>query len=283
MIKIGIDPNLVKFGDFVIAWHGVFTAVGILAGVWLAARIFRGFGEDDEAVYNSALLAVPLAIVGARVLHVIGNWGYYSQNTGKILLINEGGIAIWGAIVGGILGGLIYVARSRLPLGKYADAAGLGLLLGMAIGRIGDIINGEHLGTPSNLPWSVTYTNPDTLGELGLSVHPAVAYELLWDVAVLGLLLWLLRRIEVRGVVFWLFLILYSVGRLWTHEFRKGRELLFGLQEAQVIALVVLLVSAPALLWVWRRGINSLPDSDDDEPLPDANPADEVNRPEMAG
>ncbi|MDQ3855016.1 MAG: prolipoprotein diacylglyceryl transferase, partial [Chloroflexota bacterium] len=116
-----------------------------------------------------------------------------------------------------------------------------------------------HLGTPSTLPWSVTYTHPDTLGERGLSVHPAVAYEMLWNLAAFGFLLWLLPRVRVRGIIFWLFLILYSVGRIWTHEFRKDPTVAFGLQEAQLISVLVLAVSIPALVYVWRRGSASQP------------------------
>lgn len=283
MIKIHIDPNIIEIGSFVVAWHGVFTALGILGGVLLAARLMRSFGESDETVYNSVIWAVPVAIVGARILHVVSNWSQYSKDPVQILAINEGGIAVWGAVFGGILGGLIHVWRSGTPLGKFADAAGLGLLLGIAIGRIGDIINGEHLGTPSKLPWSVTYTHPDNnLAELGVSVHSAVAYELIWDVAVLALLLRLLRAIRVRGVVFWLFLILYSIGRLWTHEFRKDEVLAWGLQEAQFIALLTIAVSVPAVFWVWRRGASRLSARHSDQLSGTAVSVDEVNRPEPA-
>lgn len=268
MIKIGIDPNLVEFGGLVIAWHGVFTSVGILAGVWLAARLMRGSGESDDPVYNGAILAVPIAIVGARILHIAANWNYYAGDVPRMLRITEGGISVWGAVIGGVLGGFIYVMWKNVPLGKFADSAGLGLLLGMAVGRIGDIINGEHLGTPSTLPWSVAYTHPQTLGEIGVPVHLAVGYELLWDVAALGVLLWLLPRLRVRGVAFWLMLALYSIGRLWTHEFRQDPVVAFGMQEAQVIALVVLIVSISAAIFVQRLGMQYEPEPSPEEASP---------------
>ncbi len=286
MIRINLDPNLIEIGNFAVAWHGVFTAVGILAGAWIAARVMKGFGQSEDVIYDGLIWAVPIAIIGARILHVIGNWESFRGNLVRIFFLTEGGIAVWGAVLGGIVGGLIYFARNRhrisATLGQFADACGLGLLLGMIFGRVGDIINGEHLATPSTLPWSVTYTHPETLGERGLSVHPAVVYEMLWNIGALALLLWLLRRIHVRGVVFWLFLILYSVGRIWTHEFRKEDVAAFGLQEAQLVGVLTILVSVPALLWVWRRGISRLGNA---SPPATASPQriEERSRPELAG
>ncbi|MDP9350880.1 MAG: prolipoprotein diacylglyceryl transferase [Chloroflexota bacterium] len=253
-MEINIDPNLVEVGGFVLAWHGIFSAVGILAGVWLAAWVMRWYGLSDEPVYNAALVAVPAAIVGARLLYVLGNWSQFSGDLLRVFFITEGGMSVWGAVLGGILGGTFHALRNRTPLGPFADAAGLGLLLGMAIGRMGDIINGEHHGTATDLPWAVTYTHPDTLAERGRSVHLAVGYEMVWDLAVVGLLLWLLRRVRVPGVVFWLVLVLYSVGRFWTHAFRTDGARVFGMDEAQFIALLALVISVPPLIWVWSRG-----------------------------
>lgn len=281
MIEIHIDPNLVRFGGLVLAWHGIFTAVGILAGVWLAARVMRMYGLGDEPVYNAIIIAVPSAIIGARVLYVIGNWSQFSDNILDAFLIYKGGISVWGAVLGGILGGLYHALRNKTPLAEFADAAGMGLFFGMAIGRIGDIINGEHRGSPSDAPWSVRYTHPDTLGEIGRSVHLAVGYEMLWDLVFVGLLLFLLPRLRVRGVVFWLFLILYSVGRIWTHEYRTDGGQVLGLQEAQFLGLLTLAIAVPGLLWVLFTARRRPPLASGDTPT---NPvhADELGTPETA-
>lgn len=282
MIDINIDPNVVEIGNFVLAWHGIFTALGILAGVWLAARVMRWYGLSDDPVYNGALVAVPAAIVGARILYVLGNWSQFSGNLGRVFLINEGGISVWGAVVGGILGGTLYALRTRTPLGQFADAAGLGLLLGLAVGRIGDIINGEHHGAHTNVPWSVVYTHPDTLAERGIPVHLAVGYEMVWDLVLLGFLLWFLRRVRIPGVVFWLFLVFYSIGRFWTHYFRTDGAVVLGLREAQIISLIGLLISVPALLWVWRRGIRQAR-YDTRAPQPGTARLEDTRGPELAG
>lgn len=285
MIKINLDPNLVELGPLVIAWHGVFTAVGILLGAWIAARVIRGFGHSDDVVYNGLVWAVSGGVIGARVLYVVGNWSLFEENPLRLFAINEGGISVWGAVVGGIVGGTLYFLRNRrnttATLGQFADACAAALLLGMIFGRLGDVVNGEHWGTESNAPWSVAYTHPQTLAERGVSVHSAVTYEMIWNAGVLLLCLWLIRRTRVRGVAFWLFLVLYAIGRLWTHEFRKDNAVVWGLHEAQVISLVILAVSLPALLWVWRRGVSRtefVPPSGSQH-----RPAEEVGQPELAG
>src|SRR6185436_8458258 len=122
------------------------------------------------------------------------NWGYYSQNLVSIVLINEGGIAIYGAIVGGVLTGVLYARLTGLSVAAVADGGGIGLILGQAIGRIGDVINGEHHGLRLDAPWAVIYSHTNTLGEIGLPVHLAVGYELVWDMLVFGLLLLMRRR-----------------------------------------------------------------------------------------
>lgn len=253
-IEINLDPNILRVGAFLLAWHGVFTAVGIVLGVWLAARVMRAQGLSDDPVWSGALWAVPVAIVGARILYVWGNWGQFADNPWRVFLINEGGISVWGAVFGGILGGTAYAVRNRVPIGPFADACAAGLILGLGVGRIGDIINGEHHGTPTTLPWAVVYTHPDTLGERFRPVHLAVGYEMIWDLLVLGVVFWVMRWVRIPGVAFWLMLVLYAVGRFWTHYFRVDGPVVWGLREAQFIATLSLLVSVPALAWVWWRG-----------------------------
>src|SRR4029077_523384 len=150
-IEIGMNPEIHNFGGLLLTWHGVFTAVGIAAGVWLAVIVGRrrGFLEDD--VYSAALVAIPFGIVGARALFVVDRWNTPGlTNALDVFRLNEGGISIYGAMIGGLLGGLIYGLFRKLPVLRGLDVAIIGLLLGMAIGRIGDIINGEHFAKVSS-------------------------------------------------------------------------------------------------------------------------------------
>src|SRR5579883_689767 len=259
---INVDPNLIVLGPFVLSWHGLFSAVGLAAGIWLAARLLRGTVVPEDEVMTTAFWGTIGALIGARLFHVVDQWGYYSQRPVQILLINEGGIAIYGAIIGGMLGGFIYARLRRLPVGLLADAAGIGLILGMAIGRIGDVINGEHHGAhlPAGTPWAVTYVNPNTLGEPGVPVHLAVGYEQVADLLIYGVLLGLWGRLPRSGMLFWLYLLLYSGGRFVISFFRQDTLTPLGLTQAQVVALGCAAVAVWCLVYLFTRAAR--------EPLP---------------
>ena len=249
-IAIDIDPNLFSIGPFTLSWHGLFSAIGVIAGVTIGVRVAAEAGADEEGAYNLALWGVGGGILGARIFHVIDNWSYYAANPVDIVKINEGGIAIYGAVIGGIITGVAYAMVTKLDVAKVADGGAIGIMLGAAIGRIGDVINGEHRGRPYDGPLAVVYTHPNTLGEPGVPVHLAVGYELLWDLAVFGLLWWIRGKVR-DGVIFWTFVVLYSLGRFWTSFFRFDNVIAYGMGQAQLIAIVGMALGALMLLKVF--------------------------------
>lgn len=259
-ITIGWDPDITEIGGLLITWHGLFTAVGILVGVQLALRIARRTGYDEDDAYTLALIGVPTGIIGARALFVIENIDTI-DGFGDAIAITEGGISIWGAILGGLLGPFLFSVwrgwRIALPL----DIAAIGLILGQAIGRLGDLVNGEHLAKATDLPWGVTYTHPNSPA-FGHSIavgphHPATTYELLGDLVIFGVLLYLFfgpfaRR---RGLVFFTYIIGYSVMRFFlTYTRVDSAETLGGLLRVpQLVSVVVVLAAIPLLIWLLRR------------------------------
>lgn len=253
MITIDLDPNILTIGPFTLAWHGVFSAVGIIIGIWLTLRLLRGTKISEDDVYTLALWAVIGGIVGARLFHVIDTWDYYSKNPAQILAINEGGLSIYGAIVVGTLAVVIAMLMKRVPVGIFLDAGAPGLVLGQAIGRIGDVINGEHHGFPTDWPIGVRYIHPNTLGEPGKMVHLAVGYEMVWDLIVLAVLLRLRGRLPRNGMVFALYIALYGFGRFFISFTRLDATVALGLSQAQVIALIMMVVSAPVVYWMATR------------------------------
>ncbi len=251
-MEIGLDPILFTLGPFPLSWHSLFIVVGIAVGVWLPARLVAKAGLSKDTLYTMAIWGVPGGIIGARLVHIIDYWGYYMANPDLIFAFWRGGLAIWGGILGGTLAVVIFARIKGFALGRYADLSALGIILAQAIGRIGDIINGEHFSTVTGLPWGVVYTHPNSPAYGLPPTHPAVAYELLMDLFIFGIL-WKLRdRIQPNGSLFLLYLILYSTGRFFISFLRLDSNTVFlSLNQPQWICLLVLLVAIP--FFVFQR------------------------------
>lgn len=254
-IPIPFDPVAARLGPVVLTWHGIFTALGVLAGLWLAARMAPLAGLEEDDVWNASWWIILGGLIGARLLFAVEHLPLFIQDPVRLLFLNEGGISVFGAVLGGMAGGALWSWRNRVSGARLLDAVAPGFLLGQAIGRLGDIVNGEHLGLHApGLPWAVVYTHPETLGEIGVPVHPAVAYELLWDLFAAAIGLWLLRQRHLGpGGVLAASLGLYGLGRLWVGFFRLDTHVVAGLGLAQVIGLAVLPAALLGLWLTWRR------------------------------
>jgi len=268
VIRIGLDPILFQVGSLTVAWHGVFTAVAVFVGVYLVARLSKRVGLAPDQVYSVALWAVPGGVVGARLFHVIDYWSFYSAHPVQILAINEGGLAIFGAIIGGVVAGILYARARHYPVAKLMDVSSLGIILAQAIGRVGDVINGEHFARTSGLPWAVVYTHPNSPSFGRAPQHPAVAYELLMDLAILGILWVLWRRLRPDGALMLVYFSLYGLGRFIVSFLREEKVVLAGMQQAQVVSLLTLAVAVPLLVFLAardRRRSAATPSSDASE------------------
>ncbi len=258
-IDIGMNPNIGTFFGLLITWHGFFTAAGIIAGVWLAVRIAATdrVSIDPDTAYTLAMIIVFCGIVGARALYVIeryGDPGSGLNDVADIFRLNEGGISIYGAIIGGAAGGWAYGLWKRLPAAAGADAAAFGMLLGLAVGRIGDIINGEHFAKTSDLAWALTYSHPNSPAFFREAMHPAVAYEMLGDLVILGILAFVWRLQPKTGLVFTLAFLMYAIMRFFVSFLRiDSKEPLFGLSTPQLISLLVIAIGAVLLAYFARR------------------------------
>ncbi len=206
---------------------------------------------SEDEVYATAIWGTVASIIGARLFHVVDNLPVYLADPVAIFAINEGGIAIWGAIVGGIVGGVVYARIKGHPIGALVDIAAPGLIFGQAVGRLGDVINGEHHADPTSLPFSVRYVHPETLGQAE-PVHLAVGYELLLDLGIFVFLVTALERWVGTGVRLWAYLILYSLGRFLISYTRYDNIIALGLRQAQLVSLATIVVALAFLLWQWR-------------------------------
>ena len=238
-ININIDPTMAEFGPFTLTWHGLFTAVGIIAGVSLSVWLAQKDGIPSEIGQEIALVGVPCAIIGARLFFVFEHWDKFSDDLPKIVFgVTEGGITLYGGLIGGVVGGVAYALFHRWPIGIGLDAAAPGLILGQGIGRIGDLINGEHHASATDLPWAFRYTNQNTLGELGKAVHPtAGGYELLGDLIICALLVFVARRfIKTPGWVFCSYVIVYAVMRFFLSFTRLDEQVYFDIPVPQLVS-----------------------------------------------
>lgn len=217
-----------------IMWYGILMATGMILGVLLALKEAKRVGIDEDDVLNLALIAIPSGLLGARLYYVIFNWSYYSQNVSEILNFRGGGMAIHGALIGGILAGFIYTKIKGIYFFKMADAVMLGIPLAQAIGRWGNYINGEAHGGPTDLPWGIMVD--------GMKVHPTFLYESIWDLGIF-IFLWLFRKNKkYEGQLAITYIILYSIGRFFIEGLRTDSLMIGPLRMAQVISLVAIII-----------------------------------------
>ncbi len=265
-IIIDLEPNLFKVGPFLITWHGVFAVLGILAGARLGLWLLSKDGVDVSRGADGVAWMVVIGLIGARLLYVWENFKLFSGQLGRIFLITEGGISQWGGLFGAMVGAYIWARRNSYSYWKIMDAAGAAAMIGLAIGRIGDVINGEHHGTPTNLPWGVEYVNADTLGTPGQVVHPEVAYEMILTLVVLGALLPFHQRLKARlpdGVLGLIYLGLYGAGRFFLSYMRTDPAVFAGLRQAQLASLLmaaIAVIAVPILVWRSRRATPAEPE-----------------------
>lgn len=214
-----------------VMWYGVLIATGMLIGIALAIREAKRVGISEDDVLNIAIIAIPVAIICARLYYVIFSWDYYSQNPGEIFNIRGGGLAIHGGLIGGILTGFIYTKVKKLDFFKTADAVMVGMPLAQAIGRWGNFINGEAHGGPTSLPWGIMVD--------GVKVHPTFLYESIWDFGIFLFIMFYMRKKKTyEGEVIVSYITLYSIGRFFIEGLRTD-SLMFGpIRMAQFISLV---------------------------------------------
>jgi prolipoprotein diacylglyceryl transferase len=204
-------------------------------------------GGDAQAVGDVAFWAVPFGIVGGRIYHVISTPGPYFGSGGHPLnafKIWEGGLGIWGAIALGTVGALIGARRHHVSFVTYLDAVAPGVLVAQAIGRLGNYFNQELFGRPTDVPWALRIDpqfRPEGYTQFA-TFHPTFLYELLWNLAGAALIIYLDKRLDLRGGrTFWLYVIVYVTGRFWIETMRIDTAVrVDGLRINVWVSMVVL-------------------------------------------
>jgi len=305
-----MNPVAFTIGPVSVYWYGIIIVTAAMVGGWVAAIEAKRRGLDPDEVWNGLIVALILGIIGARLYHVFSSplggsvgWSYYRQNPLAILQIWEGGLGIYGAIVGGVFGVLLYCwIRKLKPLG-WLDVGAPGLAIAQVIGRWGNFVNQELYGPPTDLPWGMTIAPENRYLEHRAlppetRFHPVFLYESLWSLVGFVLLMWVGRRFKDRlrkGSIFLLYLIWYPLGRFFIEFLRPDAWMLGPLAAAQVFALIAVALAIVGMIYLHRRplpaaemgqgeesvvpGEVSLSAVSEDQGREDATPTSEVSEP----
>lgn len=254
--RLPADLPLVGGVSVSIRWYGVLIASSMAFGLWLSAREAVRRAESPDDLLKAAEIALIGGLIGARLYYVLFNLDYYqTQPWWRIFAVWEGGLAIHGGLIAGLLTGGAYVWAKGLPLLTYLDIVAPSLALAQAIGRWGNFFNEEAFGGPTDLPWKLFISEPRRPPAYvdQQFFHPTFLYESLWNVGAFLILYFVLRRRLERapGALFLAYLGLYSLGRFWIEGLRTDSLMLGSFRIAQIVsvtAVVVAVVGIPILL-----------------------------------
>ena len=263
-----VGKNISIFG-FSIAYYGIVIVTGMMIAIWIAQREAKRTGQNPEQYLDLAMIGIAAGILGARIYYVIFAWDYYKDDLLSIFNIRQGGLAIYGGIIGAGIAVVIYSRKKKQNFSLLMDTASMSIVFGQIMGRWGNFFNREAFGDYTNnlfamqLPVSAVRANEITQkmwdhvvtvnGVEYIQVHPTFLYESLWNVGVLLFLFWFRKRKKFNGEVFLMYLIGYGLGRIWIEGLRTDQLLLpvVGLPVSQLLSGC--LVVGCTILVVWKR------------------------------
>lgn len=255
MFTISIDPIIFNIGHFALRWYGIILLIAMGTGIWLTAREAerKSFKKDD--IYDAAVWIIIGGLIGARLFHVLDHWSHeYAANPIRAFYIWEGGLAIWGALIGGLIVGALVARRRGWRFPKLLDAAAPGLVLAQAIGRTACVITGDAMGKPTNGPFGFAYTNPNVMvPKLGVYYTPMPVYEIVANLVIFTVLWQLRKRNWPDGRLFLIYLTLYSLERFFLAFTSSYRIIAFGLTQSQIVAVFGFAIGLALLAWMPRK------------------------------
>jgi phosphatidylglycerol:prolipoprotein diacylglycerol transferase len=219
----------------------------VVAIIIIALQEARRQNITQDHVYNVAIWAIISAVVFSRVFHIVDHWDYYMTDPSRIFGFE--GVAVYGAVFGVVLAIVVYCLIRKINIWQMADIISPGALVGMAIGRVGCLLNGCCYGITSDAFCTITYTNIYSYAPLGVAVLPTQVFHIIWNLIAFAVL-WILRkRLKPQGTTFLFYLAFYAAGDLTIRFFREGTPFLFGMQEAQVIGILILVIIIPIAVY----------------------------------
>jgi len=238
-----MNPTAFRILGIDIRWYGILIASGILIAILISSKTckFRNASFDD--IFDTAFVALPAGIFGARLYYVLFNFSYYRENVSEILNTRQGGLAIHGGIIFGVLAAFIYTKVKKINLMDILDTAAPSIIIAQAIGRWGNFMNSEAHGGPVSYDFIKHFPMFIQKGMYieGTYYHPTFLYESIWNIMVFFLLLYILKKREEKGMVFFTYIGLYSLGRFFIEGLRTDSLMIGPLRIAQLISLTGIL------------------------------------------
>lgn len=257
MLTITLDPIIAHIGPLILRWYSLILVTAIGIGIWLTAREAERRHIKKDDVYEVAIYIILGGILGARFFHVLDQWSNeFAANPIRALYIWEGGLAIWGAVAGGLVAAALICWRRGWRFPVLLDAAAPGLVLAQAIGRVACVITGDAMGKPTSGPFGFAYTSPNALvPELGVYYTPMPVYEIIANLLIFTVLWRLRNRKWADGTLFLVYLVLYSLERFFLAFTSSYQIIALGLTQSQIVALFG--VSTAIILLAFRSRVFS--------------------------
>ena len=254
-LGIEFEINRVAFEIFdrPIYWYAIIIASGFLLAVYYGMKRSREFSLTEDNITGMLIVAAPLAIVCARLYYVIFEFEQYKDDLLSVLYIWNGGIAIYGAIIGALIGVIIYCRFKKMKITKFLDIGALGLMIGQSVGRWGNFVNAEAYGGETDLLWRMEIY--DAAARARICVHPTFLYESLWNALGFVILHFYSKRRKFNGEVFWLYVVWYGIGRAMIEGLRTDSLYFFGtgIRTSQALAIISALAAIVVIVYNYRK------------------------------
>lgn len=245
--EFSINPVAFNLFGKEVFWYGIIIALGLVLAFLWATYASKDEKLPKDTLTDLLIVGLPTAIICARAYYVIFSWDMYKNNWVDIFKIWEGGIAIYGGVIGAFLAGLVYAKVKKISFYKLADIAAPCFLIGQAIGRWGNFINVEAYGSETTLPWGMLIVQEAVI------VHPTFLYESLWNGLGFLILARLRKKKPFEGFIFYGYLLWYGLGRVWIEALRTDSLMLGNLRISQLVAGGCIIVSAVTMLMKWKN------------------------------
>lgn len=249
-IELDVNRVFLKIGDFEIMWYAVFIVIGILIAIFYAMKNIKKFDLNMDKFLDVIILGLVLGVVGARTYYVLFNLDSY-DSFADVLNVREGGLAIYGGVIGAVIAGIIGKYWRKLSLLSMLDVTAVGFLVAQALGRWGNFTNQEAFGSATDLPWGMLSENtmkvvPDS------PVHPCFLYESLWNIAGFVMLCIMVEKFyKFRGQIAFSYMLWYGLGRAWIEGLRTDSLYLIpGVLRVSQLLAILCVIAAPILLYL---------------------------------